>query len=502
MPISPQLQLLRQFQLWLSLRLSLTSSLFFIALLTLLLPQAANAAPKNRLPPTVQQALKQAQIPAQAVGTWVQGVNSTHSLIAANEKQAMMPASIIKLLTTYAALDLLGPSERWKTSAYVTAPIENGVLRGDLILQGGGDPKMVYESFWRFLRQLRQQGLREIQGNLIIDRSLFQLPPHDAGEFDGDPSKNYNVGPDALLLNFKSLRLRFEPDTVTQQVRIQMEPPLEGVNIDAPMLGQGINNGDCGEWQERLTLEWTAQQLRIRGYYPQSCGVQNWSIHPYGLSQNTYALALFQALWRELGGSFKGQVQDGKTPPTAIPLAQWDSLSVAEIIRDVNKLSNNVMARQLLLTLGARHTPPNNGNTPTTDQGVQAIQRWLTEKQLELPELILENGAGLSRLEQFSAHGMSQVLLHAYRSPWMAEFIASLPVVAYDGTMRRRLQQTPIAGQAHIKTGSLHEVRSIAGYVRAASGKIYVVTSIINHTNANKGQAAHDLLLQWIYEKG
>jgi serine-type D-Ala-D-Ala carboxypeptidase/endopeptidase (penicillin-binding protein 4) len=461
-------------------------------------------ANNGNLPATVKQALKQAQIPEHAMATWVQEIGSKRAWMAANAQQAMQPASIIKLLTTYAALDILGPAERWKTQAYISTPIEQGVLHGDLILQGGGDPKLVYESFWQFLRQLRQQGLREIQGNVIIDRSLFQLPPHDAAAFDGDPAKPYNAGPDALLLNFKSLRLRFEPNLSTQQVQVQTEPNLAGLNIIAPSLALDANNTPCADWQEQLTLEWRAQALYIHGNYAPACGVQNWSIHPYGLSQNDYALGLFQALWQELGGSFKGQIQDGKRPPNAIFLAQWESPSLTEIIRDINKFSNNVMARQLLITLGVRgnsaNNSANNGGTP--EHGIQTIQQWLTDKQLSSPELVLENGAGLSRQEQISAQSMSRILLHAYASPWMPEFVSSLPVVGYDGTMRRRLQQTPMAGQAHIKTGSLHEVRTMAGYVRAASGKIYVLTSMINHTHASKGQAAHDLLLQWIHKNG
>ncbi len=500
MPNYRQRPLLWQFLLPISL-------LFILFCTPFAIPSAAANKHSQNLPTPVKQALQQAQIPDHAVATWVQEIGSKRPWVAANAQQAMQPASIIKLLTTYAALDILGPAERWKTQAYISQAIENGVLHGDLILQGGGDPKLVYESFWQFLRQLRQQGLRDIQGNLIIDRSLFQLPPHDAAAFDGDPAKPYNVGPDALLLNFKSLRLRFEPNLTTQQVQVQIEPPLAGLNIIAPSLALDANNTTCADWQERLTLEWRAQALYIHGNYPQACGVLNWSIHPSGLSQNDYAIGLFQALWQELGGSFKGQIQDGKRPPEAILFAQWESPSLTEIIRDINKFSNNVMARQLLLTLGAKSPNTANQNVGnslnnTQEQGRQAVQQWLLAKQLNSPELLLENGAGLSRQEQISAQSMGRILLHAYASPWMPEFVSSLPVVGYDGTMRRRLQQTPMAGQAHIKTGSLHEVRTIAGYVRAASGKIYAVTSMINHANASKGQTAHDVLLQWIYENG
>ncbi len=470
-----------------------------------------NLTQAQALPKPVQQALIEAKIPASAMSTWVSEVNAKSNSaapksgkISVNAQVPMSPASIMKLVTSAAALDLFGPAQRWQTRAYVTAPIVNGILKGDLILQGGGDPKLVYENFWLFLRQLRQQGLQEIQGHLIIDRSLFQIAETKGDEFDGEPSHPYNVGPDALLLNFKSLQLRLVPDIA--QVRIQSEPPLEGVEITPPQLGSGA----CGEWKDELTLVWKGPNLSIQGNYPASCGTQSWSIHPHGLSANQYAGALFRALWRELGGTFGGLVMDGKltdilarSSPQLI--GQWDSPSLTEILRDTNKFSNNVMARQLLLLLGTlgkrtENNERNNINNSTPQQGAEVIRQWLLEQKLDAKTLVLENGSGLSKLERISARELGKILLHAWHSPFMPELVAALPVAGYDGTMRRRLKQNNTAGQAHIKTGTLHDVRSIAGYVRARSGKIYVIVAIINHEHADQGQKVHDLLLQFIIE--
>ena len=468
-----------------------------------------NPAQAQALPKPVQQALKEAQIPANAMATWAQEVNAKSNnrvaksaKISVNAQVPMSPASAMKLVTSAAALDLFGPAQRWKTSAYVTAPIINGVLKGDLILQGGGDPKLVYESFWLFLRQLRQQGLQEIQGNLIIDRSLFQIAETSGAEFDGEPARAYNVGPDALLLNFKSLRLRLIPDGA--QMRIQSEPPLEGVEITPPQLGSGA----CGEWKDELALNWQKAHLTIQGNYPASCGTQSWSIHPHGLSANQYAGALFRALWRELGGTFGGLVMDGKltdilarSSPQLI--GQWESPSLSEILRDTNKFSNNVMARHLLLLLGTHNNERNderNNDHGTPQQGTEVVRKWLFSQQLDAKTLVLDNGSGLSKLERISARELGKILIHAWHSPFMPEFVAALPVTGYDGTMRNRLKQNNAAGQAHIKTGTLHAVRSIGGYVRARSGKNYVIVSIINHENADQGQKAHDLLLQFIVE--
>lgn len=480
--------------------LHLRTAIATVLCLCFTLNPAPTLAKAKALPKPIQQALIEAQIPASAMAIWVAPVNTRGNApmaakISLNARVPMSPASVMKLVTSAAALDLFGPAQRWKTNAYITAPIVNGVLKGDLILQGGGDPKLVYENFWLFLRQLRQQGLQEIQGNLIIDRSLFQIAETNGAEFDGEPWRAYNVGPDALLLNFKSLRLRLISDVA--QVRVQSDPPLEGVEITPPQLGSGA----CGEWKDELTLNWQGPHLSIRGNYPASCGSQNWSIHPHGLSANQYAAALFRALWRELGGSFHGQVMDGKLTDIVAHsspqlISQWESPSLTEILRDINKFSNNVMTRQLLLLLGTRISQNNGNNTP--QQGAQVIQQWLHEQALDSKSLVLENGSGLSRLERISAKELGKLLIHVWHSRFMPEFVATLPVVGYDGTMRNRLKQNDVAGQAHIKTGSLHAVRSIAGYVRVRSGKTYVIVAIINHENANQGQNIHDLLLHHI----
>lgn len=472
--------------------------------------QAAQKLPRalqvsQKLPPAVQLALVKALVPSQAMATVVQEVGSKRPLLAVNDGQPMQPASTIKLVTSHVALEQFGPAMRWKTSAYTNAVLQNGVLQGDLVLQGGGDPKLVPEAFWQFLRQLRQQGVRQIQGNLVLDRSLFQPVEFDVAAFDGDPARAYNVGADALLLNFKSIRLRFEPDAASGVVRLQSDPALNGISISPPKLGAG----ECVDWHEQLQFEWQGPQLKILGNYPASCGTRHWSIHPHGLSANQYALALFQSLWQEMGGTLSGSVVDGTVPADARLLAQWESPALPELLRDMNKYSNNVMARHLLILLAA-HAPTDSASAPSTpgtpglsaEKGIRVMQAWLAEHSLLDPQLQLENGAGLSRSEQISAKGLNDILLAAYRSPWMPEYVASLPVVAYDGTMRKRLKETGVAGQAHIKTGTLAGVRSIAGFVRAQSGRIYAVTSLINHANADKAQAVHDELLQWIFEKG
>ena len=149
------------------------------------------------------------------------------------------------------------------------------------------------------------------------------------------------------------------------------------------------------------------------------------------------------------------------------------------LIRDINKFSNNVMTQQLFLTMGAAGGEPGN-----PARGAAAVRGLLAARGIDAPELVLENGCGLSRIERISAGSLGNVLADAWKSQWMPELMASLPISGVDGTMKAR--NVP-AGAAHMKTGMLEDTRAVAGYVLAASGRRYVVVAIINHPNASRG---------------
>lgn len=457
---------------------------------TVKVPQAQ----AQELPQPMGMGLSQLAIPSTSVGLYVQDVESGKLLAAFNSSAPFNPASLMKLVTTNAALDVLGPTFTWKTQAYANGTIVGDTLQGDLIIKGSGDPKLVLENLWMFLRRLRANGIREISGNLQLDRTAFESTVYDAGAFDGDPLKPYNAGPDALLLNYKAMTFRFMPDTKNGHARVLADPGLAGYTLTMPVL----LNEDCGDWKTKLQPVFHSHGTAFMGGYPASCGEKLWHVHPYQITHSQYFDAVFRQIWMELGGVLKGELTSGPVPAGAYLLGEWQSTSLPEVIRDINKYSNNVMARQLLLTLGAVSNPvPANAQT-----GAAAVKAWLASKGIDAPELVIENGSGLSRNERISASTLGRMLVAAYRSPMMPELISSLPLAGYDGSMRQRVKNHSVAGYAHIKTGSLADVRSIAGYVLAKSGKRYAVVSIVNHPNANLVQQAHDSLLQWIYEQG
>ena len=459
----------------------------YVLLLVISLISCAEAAP---LPPSVLTALNQAHIPLANIGIEVREANSRKSLIRINAAQPMNPASTMKLLTTDAGLELLGPAYTWKTEAWLDGKLESGVLQGDLILKGYGDPKFTIEQFWLWLRELRGRGLREIHGNVVLDRSAFELAPHDPAVFDNDPVRAYNVGPDALLLNFNAVLLHMVPNG--EKVDILVEPELAGIALNNRLTV--VEQGDCANWDDAISMQMNGAMLLIQGTFPASCGerAKYFSLLPH----TKYIDSVFRALWQELGGTLGGGVREEAIFHKSTLFSTHSSAPLSELIRDINKFSNNVMARQLFLSLGMSSAEP-----ATIARSEQAVHGWLAQKQLDFPELVLENGAGLSRTERISPHSMALLLQAAQNSPLQPEFEASLPIIGVDGTLKKRLRESAVTNHAHLKTGSLEGVKTVAGYVQSRSGKKWIVVFFINHPNASAGQRAQDALIEWVQQR-
>lgn len=462
----------------------------YLLLLSLLLSNLAFAA--GAVPPAVLGELRRSGIPLEAVAMDVRSVDGGKPLLAVNNVRAFKPASVMKLLTTQAALELLGPDYRWITRVYAQGVIEADVLRGDLLIEGSGDPRFAHEDLWRLLTRLRALGLRDIRGHLVLDRRLFRSEPQDPAAFDGRPERAYNAIPDALLLDAKAITLLLQPRGIGQSAQIASEPVLAGFTVEPPM----TIDGPCNGLRDQLQPKFSPQGLRFGGGLPLSCGERELSFHLYTLDHRQYFGAVFRALWSQLGGTLSGNVIDGELRSDARELTQWVSAPLASQLRDINKFSNNVMARNLLLSLAARR-----GDAPASSSAaVIRVVEWMKTTGLDSSTLVLQNGSGLAREEKLSGAALAAVLQRAWQQPTMPEFVASLPVAGVDGTMAKRFDGSPLKGRAHIKTGSLDDVASIAGYVTARSGKRLAVVAMINHPKANEARAAFDQLLLWVYE--
>jgi D-alanyl-D-alanine carboxypeptidase/D-alanyl-D-alanine-endopeptidase (penicillin-binding protein 4) len=455
-----------------------------------LIAACACVAARADLPKPIARAFLEAGVPLDHAAIVVQRADAPRALFAHNAEMPMNPASAMKLVTTFAALELLGPEYRWKTEAYLSGPLVDGTLRGDLILKGYGDPKITIEQWQALIAQLRANGLERIEGDLVLDRSHFRVPPHDPAQFDAEPLRPYNVGPDALLVNFKSVRFAFQPNG--DAVDVRAEPPL-------PMLALGaapqLVDGDCHDWRRSIAAAFIdgprVAAATFPGQYPRGCGERDWNVAL--LDHASYVHGMFMTYFAEAGGHFGGAVRDGRAPKAA-PFAVLESPPLYDVVRDVNKLSNNVMARQLYLTLASLE-----GSPPLTlDKANAAVHRWLARRRIAIPGLVVENGSGLSRVERVTARGLAQLLAAADASKVRDEFATSLAVAATDGTLERRMLNGSVGGSALMKTGSLEGVRALAGYVLDARGVRWIVVALINHPSASRAVQPMDLLADWV----
>lgn len=446
----------------------------------------------NGLPESVALALQKAGIAHDAVSVLVLPAEGGSPLLGLNDTQAMNPASVMKLLTTYVALENLGAAYTWKTPLWAGGEIRDGKLQGDLIMRGGGDPYLTLERLWLLQRALRQKGVREINGNLVLDGSLYNLMPFDSAAFDGDALAGYNAAPASLIVNFNVQSVKLIPEA--ESVAIQSDMPLAGIRLVSRLR---LTNLPCNAWRSQVKAsiaDVNVGEVVFDGSYPRACGEKSLTLNLFEPVLNFEQT--FRALWEESGGKWSGRAVSGLASNDA-PLLEVESLPLADIIRPLNKYSSNIMTRMLFLTLGqARYGAP-----ATLEKSVMAVRETLLAKGLDFPELILENGAGLSRTERISAHNMGRLLQTASRSPTYPELVSSLPIAALDGTMKGRMKGNEVAGRAHLKTGSLKGVRNLAGYVLDKNGKNWAVVFFINHANAERGTEAQDALIEWVYRR-
>ncbi len=456
---------------------------------------AGGAAAGEALPKSVQAALGYRNLPPDSLSLYVENVTTGEPVLTWNEDEPRNPASVMKLLTTLVAMDALGPTYRWKTDVYLLGEVEGDTLKGDLLLKGYGDPYLVDERLWQVVRSIRRAGIKTISGDLLLDDSYFDISDYDPGAFDNRPLRAYNVAPNALMMNFKAVRYIFQPDATTSKVDLSLEPALDNLQVVNHL---ALANGSCRGYQRGITItaNESVDEMIFSGTFPSGC--RSYSLYRTALSHNEFAYGMFRALWREGGGELAGGWKNVVYSEDGEPFLSFDSLPLTDIVTRVNKHSNNVMARQVLLTLAAeKFGPPGR-----LENGRKAVVQWLEEHGMAFDGLVLDNGSGLSRNARITAAQVAALLRYAFHSPFMPEFMSSLSVTGLDGTLQRRFEGDPLAGMGHIKTGTLDDVTAIAGYLQGRSGNRYIVVSLQNYGGVHRGtgdevQAA---LLKWLYQ--
>ncbi|MGL4573546.1 MAG: D-alanyl-D-alanine carboxypeptidase/D-alanyl-D-alanine endopeptidase, partial [Burkholderiaceae bacterium] len=447
------------------------------------------------LPAPVQSALEKAGIAPDSLSAIVIPVEEGTARLALNTQRAMQPASTMKTVTTQVALDAFGPAQQWKTQFLSAAPVRGGTLAGALHVRGGGDFAFSAERLHKALRALRAQGIRSIAGNVVLDRSRFAPARLDVGAppFDEYPDAYYNLIPDPLLLNHNMLEFTLIADA--RRIQVQTAQAIDRVRISAAKLK--LVERDCGDWADDFQVPQVSTDaaglitVLLQGSFPRNCTI---STETNVLDRNVFWERVLRAQLREIGIAWRGSVRDGAVPADAKPLHESNSEPLAMIIRAINKDSDNGMTRLLLLNLGVAQSA---GGASTLDAGRAAVDAWFDRAGIARTGLVVDNGSGLSRSERISAEQLAHLLRAAARGRWAAEFLASLPIAAVDGSMRERLAGTAAQQVARIKTGTLGNVVGIAGYVRGAGGQMQVVVGLINDPNAKQGRQALDALIEW-----
>jgi D-alanyl-D-alanine carboxypeptidase/D-alanyl-D-alanine-endopeptidase (penicillin-binding protein 4) len=460
----------------------------------LCLPVAALA--QSALPPGVKNVLNYRQLAEGSISLYVENLRTGEPVLAWNENEPRNPASVAKLVTTLVALDVLGPSYTWKTDVFLAGEVRDDELDGDLLLKGYGDPFLTTERLWTMLHAVRDTGVSRITGDLLLDDSYFDIGEYDPGAFDNSPLRAYNVAPNALLMNFKVVQYRFEPDAGGGKVNVRLHPELENLQVVNRL---SMKDGHCGGYQRgiSITSNEDVDQMIFSGTFPSGCA--SYAMNRTALGHNDFAYGLVKSLWREMGGELSGGWKNVTTPEDLQPILTFQSPPLAEIIAKVNKYSNNVMARQLLFTLAAEKF----GAPGTEENGRLVVRQWLQERNFDLEHLKLVNGAGLSREVRMTALHLAELLRYAWRSPYMPEFMSSMSMPGLDGTLSDRYRNDALTGMAHIKTGSLDDVTAIAGYLQARSGERYIVVSLHNDRDVHRGtgEEVQEAVLRWLFEK-
>jgi len=458
---------------------------------------AAAGSVRAELPPEVESVLAGLRVPDADVSIVVQAVDAAEPILSQLPDAPRNPASVMKTVTTWTALESLGPTFEWPTEVYFLGDFDGKTLDGDIAFKGYGNPYLVEEEAWKMLRALRRAGLEEIKGDFVFDDSYFTVDDDAPGTFDGEPYRSYNVVPNALLMNFKAVQFQIVPDRVDGKVRVATDPLLSNLEIRNDIK---LGDGSCGGFQRGVSFDHAntdaLDHVVLGGEYSRRCNA--YSLSRTVLQHDTYAFGLFSSLWREVGGKFSGKLKRAAVPPGSVPALIWPSLPLGEVIRSINKNSNNVMTRQLVYTLGAQRY----GSPGTRENGVRAIREFLESRGLDVAPLAMLNGAGLSRDERVSARLLVGVLRAAARSPFGPEFIASLSLGGMDGTTRNRFNDRAGEAVTHVKTGRIDDVSALAGYVHGPE-HTYAMAILVNTKAADRGpgQEIEEAVVRWIQSR-
>ncbi len=386
----------------------------------------------------------------------------------------LIPASNMKLLTTSVSLIRLGPDYRFKTGIYTTSPLVDGILHGDLYLKGFGDPFLVNEQMWMLTHELALRGLKKITGDIIADESFFDHIRSPEGWDEDRPPFWYNAEIGALSFNFNTVTINIRPGPAPGQNAIALlDPDLPCLKLINDAIT--INKGKKKDLYVRRLYSEGENVIQVQGRIP--LGRPIIKIYRTIKDPATYTIMAFRSFLKSEGIEFDGKSRSGRTPENAIPFYIHESKPLSRIIADLNKISNNFIAEQILKTMGAEiEGPPG-----THAKGLLVVKETLVEKGIPISGLKMYDGSGLSPLNRIPVRLICDILLYTTNSDqWGPEFVSSLAVSGIDGTLKDRQGCSKIAGKIRAKTGRISGVSALSGYLWTISGKPLIFSILMN----------------------
>jgi D-alanyl-D-alanine carboxypeptidase/D-alanyl-D-alanine-endopeptidase (penicillin-binding protein 4) len=403
------------------------------------------------------------------------------SLFAVNEGKAFIPASVTKLATASAVLQRLGPSFKFQTTLWSAGQIKDGVLSGDLILKGGGDPGFVSETMWFLVNEFVRNGVKRVEGNIVVDDTDFDAIRADPSRDPERVDRAYDAPVGAMSFNWNSINIFVRPLKVGESPQVYLDPLPDYFRID----NKAKVNGKAGV---DLQIERAGEQIRVRG----TLGIGHDEVVAYKNVDDPVDWTGKNLVYflRQRGITVSGKVKAGKKPSGARLVAKADSKPVSQAVADMLKFSNNYVAEMLTKDL-ALH----GGVIPANlESGMQLVRSHLTTTVgLDAKRFILLNPSGLSRRNRITPRDLVEILAQAERHfPTFAEMLSGLPLAGMDGTLKRRLANSPVTGWVRAKTGNLSGVVALAGYAGRKDGGIRAFAFIFNG-KANQGESARHL---------
>ena len=418
-------------------------------------------------------------------GVMVTSLTRGDTLFALNPDAMLQPASTMKMYTAAIALERLGPNHTFNTSVVRDGEVRDGVLEGTLYLRGDGDPSLSPRYFPgerpmdRLARQVAAAGIRQVKGDLVADASAFEdrlIPEGWQSRYLGAA---YAARVSALSLNENLVWVVVTPSAGGAQVAL--EPASSTMPIVNSVRVVGGSGGSISAFRA------TDGTIHARGSIGRSSGPRRYSLVVENPPLFT-AGALHSAL-TAAGVTVNGAVRIGETPKEATTVATISSPPLWSIISAMNRESINIFA-ELLFRNAGRGSTDQEGSAQT---GLAALRDFMAKKVGTKPDVVYAaDGSGLSVLDKLTARSMVQLLGYAHRSPWSAQFHASLPVAGESETLRGRMRSTPAQGNLHAKTGTTNSVVSLGGYVTARNGEVLAFSFIYNGADRWAARAAMD----------